>query len=155
MPKEESKKLAEFFTAMQTEGLIKYHGKTKYEPGGAPGAKADNPDYEYYPGYGNHKTLHVETMPAARCVPVTLARLRQHAAEHIGSYNFRSNPPNFGDDLLKYDNEAAFIEYIDSVPDPLDADEEAAAADPGWRAQVEARLARMEDKLKLPPLPTA
>ena len=51
-----------------------------------------------------------------------------------------------------YKDEAAYIAYIDSVPEPLDADEEEEAADPTWRAQVEERLKRIEEKLKLPAL---
>ena len=34
---------------MQTERLIKYHGKDMYESGGTPGAKVANPDYNYLP----------------------------------------------------------------------------------------------------------
>ena len=120
-----------------------------YESGGTPGAKVANPDYNYYPGYGNHKTEGVETLPAGRCVQVTLNRLRTHASDCINAFHFLSTPDKLGDDMPTYKDEAAYIAYIDSVPESLDADEEEEAADPTWRAQVEERLQRIEAKLKL------
>ena len=155
VPKADSEELAEVFKAMQIEGLIKYHGREMYQAGGTPGQKALNPDFAYYPGYGNHKTEHEETMPAGRCVHATLARLRKHASEHIAAYHFLASPDKLGDEMRTYENEQAFVDYIDSVPEPLDEEEEAAAADPTWRAQVEQRLARIEKKLKLPSLDEA
>ena len=147
-----SDKLGEVFKAMQTEGLIKYHGREMYEPGGAPGVKVANPDYQYYPGYGNHKTEGVETMPAARCVSCTFARLAEYASEYIDAFHFLAQPEQLGDPMITYNTMDEYIAFINTVPEPLDEEEEKEAADPTWRAQVNARLARMETKLKLPPL---
>lgn len=133
------------FTAMQHEDLIKLHGKERYKLGER-GVKEPNPEYAYYPGYGNHKDADTLTLDAARCLEVTLQRLREHAGDSIHKYKFTAMPERKGDPPVIYETEDAFKAYIDSVPEPAD-DDDGEPEPPGWRDQVNARLARIEVRL--------
>ena len=136
-------------TAMQKEDLIKLHGKERYKKGEY-GVKEPNPDYEYFPGYGNHKTIGEVTLPAARCVEVTKQRFDQHASNLIEGYTFAAIAETKGDPHIKFETVEAFIEYINGVPEPtIDEEEEdlppaAAQQLAEWQAKVEQRIATLE-----------
>ena len=134
--------LVNICTALQREGIIKLHGKERYKKGEY-GVKEANPLYDYYPGYGNHEDVGIETLPAARFIEVTKARFDEAAADLIQEYKFQAVPEKKGDKPVPYETAEAFIEHINSVPEPKEPEEEEEPA-PAWRAQVEARLAALE-----------
>ena len=144
--KADCQKVLDTFTGMQREDLVSLHTKDRLVKGGERGQKEPDPDFQYYPGYGNHKTIGEETLPAARFVEVTLAKLREHASEHILDTVFQSVPEKKGDAPITHSDEAAFIQHIQEVPEPADdADDDSDdAKDPGWREQVEQRLKVLE-----------
>ena len=148
MPKTDCEKILQTFTGMQHEDLIKLHGKTRYKKG-AHKVEEPNPEHDSFPGYGNKRDVLNETLPAARCLEVTLTRLREHAAEHILDYKFYSIPDKKGDPPVAYADEAAFTTFIDSCPEPTDDDDadDDGKIEPTWREQVDARLSAIEAKL--------
>lgn len=149
--KQDCEDLLNVFTAMQREDLIKLHTAERYKLGEIK-VKEVNPDFKYFQGYGNKKSVVEETLPAARCVEVTLERLATHASHLINNINLTSKPLRKGNPPIVYDNDVAFMAYINSLPDQSDADDDDIAADPTWKAQVESRLKALEDLAKLPAL---
>ena len=136
------------FTAMQREDLIKLHTADRYKAGER-GVKETNPDFKYFQGYGNKKSVVIETLPAARCLEVTLERLDTHAKHLINNIHLTALPERKGDKPVIYPDPTAFTAYINSLPDPDEDDDNNAPKNPAWREQVEERLAAIEAKLSL------
>ena len=92
--RDDSEKLSEVFSGMQQEPgrphQVPRQDQVPQPPRtGEQGAACRQPGLSVLSRvpYGNHKTEGVETMPAASCVQITLARLRKHVSASIKSNN--------------------------------------------------------------------
>lgn len=153
VPKPDCEPILNEFTAMQRLDWIHLHTKERFKIG-EHNVKEHNPNYAYYPGYGNHKGIGEETLPAARCVEVTVRHLREKCSEHINKFLFTSVPEVKGDPMVTYEDEEAFIAFIKTIPDPVEEEDDEEPVELTWKQQVEQRLAALEKAAGFSQLPS-
>ena len=134
------------FCLMQDRKIMKLHGKQIKTANGV----EDNPQYEWYPGWGNCANVETVLVPTPQFIKGVYNELVNKCWDDIAHFEFRidSAPDNKFENAKSYTSVDEFIQAVVDLPvvAPPDDEEELPEAK-GRIIALEERVAALEQKL--------